>query len=70
MKHDSKLGKMFPVRSLMLKSSLQRYQEYVWYQDEIYLNEYRLVGPFQFGTKGRKILKYPDMIKVEHQKEF
>ena len=34
----------------------------MWYQDDISLADHNLVGPFQFGTSGRKKLKYPNMI--------
>ena len=65
MKQDGTLGKMFPVGPLRVKSFLQRYQEYVWYQYDISLDEHRLVGPLQFGTTGRKELKYPNIIDVK-----
>ena len=62
MKQDGTLGKMFPVRPLRVNGFLQRYQTYVWYQDDIFLAKHSLVGPFQFETTGRKNLKYPNMI--------
>ena len=62
MKQDGTLGKMFPVRPLRVNNYLQKYQKYVWYQDEIYLADHRLVGPFQFGETGGKKLKHPNMI--------
>ena len=62
MKQDGTLGKIFPVRPLRVNSFLQKYQTYVWYQYDFYLANNRLVGTFQFGTTGRKTLKYPNMI--------
>ena len=43
---------------------------YAWYQYDISLANHRLVGPFQFGTKGRKKLKYPNMISNKNRKEL
>ena len=70
MKQDGTLGKMLPVRPLRVNGFLQRYQTYVWYQDDISLVEHSLVCPFQFGTTGRKKLKYPNIIDTKHWKEL
>ena len=59
MKQDGTLGKILPVRPLRVNYFLQKYQNHVWYQDGIPLEEHRLVGPYQFGTTGRKKLKHP-----------
>ena len=59
---DVTLGNMWPVRQLIVNDFLKERQGCVWYQDEIYLAEHRLVGPFQFGTTGRNKSKYPNMI--------
>ena len=32
------------------------------------MDEHRMVGPFQFGTAGRKILKYPNTIEEKQWK--
>ena len=42
------LGKMWPVIPLQVNEFLRKSQGYVWYQDEIYLAENRLVGLLQF----------------------
>ena len=70
MKQDSTLGKTFPVKPLRLKVFVNRYQEYLWYQDDIYLADNRLVRRSQFVTTGRKKLKYPNMIDVKQWKEL
>ena len=62
MKQDVTLGKMLPVRPLRVNDFLQKYQTYVWYQDESSLAEHRLVGPFQFGTTGINKLRHLDII--------
>ena len=62
MNQDGTLGKMLPVRPLRVNGFLQRYQTYMWYQDDTPLAEHRLVGTVLFGTTGRKKLKYPNMI--------
>ena len=59
---DGTLGKMVPVITSKLHNLLQKNKACMWYQDEISLAEYRLVCPFQFGTIGRNILQYPNMI--------
>ena len=70
MKKDGTLGKMFPVIPLRVNSFLQKYQTYVWYQYDISLANHRLVGTFQFGTTGRKKLKYPNMINDKQWTEL
>ena len=65
---DGALGKMLSVRPSKVHNLLQKNQTYVWYQDDIYLDEHRLVGTFQFGTTGRKKLKYPNIIDVKQWK--
>ena len=70
MKQYGTLEKMLPVRPRRLNGFLHRYQIYMWYQDEIYLAEHRLVVPFQFGTTGRKNFKYPNMIEKKRWKEL
>ena len=62
MHQDRTLGNMLPVRPLRVNDFLNKRQGYVWYQDDISVADNRLVGTFQFGTTGRKILKYPNMI--------
>ena len=62
MQQDSTLGKMWSVRTLQVNDFLKKRRRYVWYQDEISLSEHSLVGTVQFRTKGRKKLKYPNMI--------
>ena len=42
----------------------------MWYQDDISLAEHMMVGPFQFGTIGRKKLKYHNMIDEIQWKEL
>ena len=49
---------------------LKKSQSYVWYQDEIFLSEHMLVGPFQFGSSGRKKLKYPNIINDKKCREL
>ena len=48
------LGKMLLVRPSKAQDLLQKNQTYVWYQDDISLDEHRLVVTFQFGKTGRK----------------
>ena len=40
----------------------------MWFQDDISLSNHRQVDPFQFGTTGRKKLKYPNFIEEKHWK--
>ena len=42
----------------------------MWNQDNIYLEESRLVGPFKFGILGKNKLKYPNMIEYKQWKEL
>ena len=58
------------MRPLRVKVFLQRYQEYVLYQDEISLAEHRLVEAFQFGTTGIKKLEYTNMINKKQCKKL
>ena len=70
MQQDGTLGKMWPVRLLLVHYFLKKLQSYVWYQDDISLADHRLFGPFQFGTTRRKKLKYPNMIDNKQWNEF
>ena len=47
MKKDGPLGKIVPVIPIRVKKFIQKYQTYVWYQDDIYLADHRLVWPLQ-----------------------
>ena len=67
---DGTMGKMLPARPSKVQNLLQKNQTYVWYQDDIYLDEHRLVGTSQFETTGRKKLKYPNMIDDKEWKEL
>ena len=58
------------MRPIRVNVFLQRYQEYKWYQNDIYMAEHRLVGPLPFGTTARKKLKYPNMINEKQWKEL
>ena len=70
MQQDGTLVKMWPVRPLLLNEFLKKRRGYVWYQDYVSLAEHSLVGTFQFGTTGRKKLKYPNMINKKQWKEL
>ena len=70
MKQDGTLGKMLPVIPLRVNGFLQRYQTYVWYQDDISLVEHSLVCPFQFGTTGGNNFKYPNIIDKKQWTEL
>ena len=70
MKQDGTLGKMFPVIPLRVNGFLQKYQTYMWYQDDISLAKHSLVDPFQFGTTGINKLKHPNMIDKKQWKEL
>ena len=59
---DGTLGKMLAVIPGKLHNLLQKNQTYMWYQDDISLDEHRLIGPLKFETTRRKTLKYPNMI--------
>ena len=52
-----------------MNECIRKYQEYVWYQDDISLAEHRLVRPSQFGTTEINKLKHPNMIKEKQWKE-
>ena len=69
MNQDGTLGKMWPVRPLQVNDLLKKHQGYVWHQYGTSLGRHSLVGPFQFGTRERKKLKYPNMIDDEQWKE-
>ena len=62
------LGNIWPVRPPQVNDFLKKNQGCVWYQDNIFMDEHRMVGPFQFGTVGRKILKYPNTIEEKQWK--
>ena len=64
------LIKMLPLIPSKVKTLLQKNHTYVWYQNYISISEHRLVGPFQFGTTGRKILKHPNIINKKQWKEL
>ena len=66
---DGMLGKIFPARPIKVHKLLENIHIHVWYQYYIYLDEHSLVGPFQFGTTGRRNLKWPNMIKNKQWKE-
>ena len=70
MKRGGKLGQILPVRPLLVNDLLKKLQDCVCYPDEIFLADYSLVGPFQFGTKGIKKLKYPKNIHEKQWKEL
>ena len=61
---------MLPVRPSKVQNLLKKNQTYVWYQDESFLAENRLVGKFQFGTTGIKKLKHPNMIDDKQWKDL
>ena len=65
---DNTLGKVWTVIPLQLRNFLKKHQGRVWYQDEIYLVEHRMVGAFQFETTGINKLKYPNVIYEKHWK--
>ena len=67
---DGTLGKILTVRPNKVQNLLKKNQTYVWYQDEIFFSENRLVGPLQFGTTGRNKLKHPNMIEDKQWKEL
>ena len=52
---------MLPVILSNAHNLLQNNNKYVWYQDDISLALYRMVGIFQFGTTGRNKLKFPNI---------
>ena len=48
---------------------LKKIQVYVWYHDDIYLDDNRLVGSFQFGTSGKNKLKQLNTIEEKALEE-
>ena len=59
MQQDGTFRKMWTVIPLQVNDFLKKSQGCVWYQDDISLDEHRLVGTFQFGTIGSKKLNTP-----------
>ena len=59
-----------PVKPLRINDFLQKYQKYVWYQDEISQEEHKLVGPFQFWETGRNKLIPPNMIEEKSERHW
>ena len=59
---DGALGNMSPVIPSKVRNQLRDNKTYVWYQDDISLEEHRLAGSLQFGTIEINKLKYPKMI--------
>ena len=70
MNNDDMFGKMLPVIPLRVKHFLQKYQKYVSYKDEIYLEEHSIVRPLLFGETVRKKLKNSNMIEEKQCKEL
>ena len=62
MKQDDTLERMLPVIPLRV-NDFYRIIKNMWYQDEICLEEHRLVGPYQFGSTERKKFKYSNTIE-------
>ena len=54
---DGTLENMLPARPSKVHNILKNNQTYVWYQDDISLDDHIMVGTSQFGTSGRKKLK-------------
>ena len=54
---------MLPLKPIKVQNLIHNNHKYVWYQDDISLEDHGLVGPFHFGTTGRKKLKYSNMIE-------
>ena len=63
MNQDGTLGKMWPMRPLRVTEFLKKSQGYVWYQNDIYLAEHRLIGQLELGKNGRNKLKCPNMVQ-------
>ena len=61
---------MWPVRPLRVNNFFEKFQGYVWYQDDISLANNRLVGPFQFGKIGRNKIKYLKMIDHKQRRKW
>ena len=68
MQKDGTLGNMWPARPLQVDEFLKKLQGYVWYQDDIFVANHRLFGPYQFGTTGTNKLKYPNIINKKQWK--
>ena len=64
------IGKMFPLNPLQVNDPQKKLQGYVWYQDDIFLAYHRLLGKLEFVTTRRNKIKYPNMIELNHWKEF
>ena len=67
---DCVLENIYPGIIIKVDNLLKMNNTYVCYQDGIYLDEHMLVVPFQFGTTGRKKLKYPNVIENKMWKEL
>ena len=65
MQQDGTLVNMWPMRPLRVNDFLKKRQGYVWYQNDIYLAEHKLVGQLKLGTIGRNKLKCPNMVQWE-----
>ena len=63
MQQDGTLVNMWPMRPLRVNDFLKKRQGYVWYQNDIYLAEHKLVGQLKLGTIGRNKLKCPNMVQ-------
>ena len=61
---------MFPVIPSKVHNHMQKNHTHVWSQDDISLADHSLVGTFQFGTTGRTIIKYLNMIDEKQCKEL
>ena len=59
---------MLPVISGKVHNLSQKNHKYMWYQDDIYLDYHRLVGPLQFGTTGRKKLSGRNCINNDRRR--
>ena len=59
-----------PVIPSNVQNLIQKNHTYVWYQDDISLDEHRLVETIQFWTTGRKKLKYSNIINEKQWKEL
>ena len=70
MKQDGKLGNMLSVIPLRVNYFLQKYQKYVWYQDNLYLADNMMVRLFQFGSTVRNKLKRANIIEEKQWKEM
>ena len=52
MQQDITLVKMCSMRPIKVSYFLNKYQGYVWFQDDISLAEHSLVGTLKFGITG------------------